>query len=307
MQAASMRLVPVALLLSSPLAAALVLPATAGPPRAVVAARRAARVRLAADGGELVPADGGVIEGTTRLLTAADVEEVGNLVEDEEWLGLGMEMWIVMRSAVRESLKKNVRDFTGEDDYKIGDLSKETDARIKDEIAKLRGKEEYELGDLSLAIDAMVKEEVCKATGKDDYEFGDLSVELDTRVKAAAASFAGKEAYEAGDLSREIGKRAKARAIEFTGNGDYQFGDVTKELNRRRAEWVDGYLGKEYEFGDLTKKMVADFTGKDGYEFGDITKKAVASFTGKDEYEFGDITKKLGKMMFGNKDVKKKE
>ena len=57
-----------------------------------------------------------VVEGETRLLTAADVEEVGNLVEDEEWLGLGMEMAIVLRSAFRESVKKNVKEFTGSDD-----------------------------------------------------------------------------------------------------------------------------------------------------------------------------------------------
>ena len=74
---------------------------------------------------------------------------------------------------------------------------------------------------------------------------------------------------------------------------------------------------------------------------GDITKKAVANFTGKDEcappeqprsrqcaqpplkptvldsnrwrravccrYEFGDVTKKLGQMLFGNKEVQKKD
>ena len=30
-------------------------------------------------------------------------------------------------------MKKGVRDFTGKDDYKVGDLSKEVDARVKDE------------------------------------------------------------------------------------------------------------------------------------------------------------------------------
>lgn len=248
-----------------------------------------------------------VVEGETRLLTAADVEEVGNLAEDEEWLGLGMEMAIVVRSAFRESVKKNVKEFTGSEDYKVGDLSKAADEKIKGEIAKLRGKDEYELGDLSLAMDALVKDEVCKMTGKDSYEAGDLSVEIDARVKVAAAKFAGKETYEAGDLTREISKRAKASAIEFTGRSDYSFGDVSRELNKRRAEWVTGYLGKEYAFGDLTTKLVSDFTGKDDYKFGDLTKTAVKNFTGKDEYEFGDISKKLGQMMFGNKDVKKKE
>jgi hypothetical protein len=49
-------------------------------------------------------------------LTAAEVEEVGNLVADDEWLGLAMVLAIVVRSAVRESAKKSVREFTGNDE-----------------------------------------------------------------------------------------------------------------------------------------------------------------------------------------------
>ena len=67
--------------------------------------------------GELVPSGDVVATGeTTRMLTSADEEAVGNLVEDEEWLGLGTEMFIVLRSSLRESLKKNTRDFTGSDE-----------------------------------------------------------------------------------------------------------------------------------------------------------------------------------------------
>ena len=67
--------------------------------------------------GELVPSEDDVATGeTTRMLTAADEEVVGNLVEDEEWLGLGTEMFIVLRSSLRESLKKNTREFTGNDE-----------------------------------------------------------------------------------------------------------------------------------------------------------------------------------------------
>lgn len=101
-------------------------------------------------------------------LTPAQKAEVGNLVEDDEWLGLAMELAIVTRSAIRESMKANVREFTGKDDYKIGDLSKEADARIKSAVADMRGKDEYELGDLSVALDTIAKEEVCKLTGKDE-------------------------------------------------------------------------------------------------------------------------------------------
>ena len=110
-------------------------------------------------------------EGETRAMTAAEVEEVGNLVADDEWLGLAMELAIVLRSSVRESAKKNVRDFTGKDEYKIGDVSKELDARVKGMVAEYRNKDEYELGDLSIALDTMAKEEVKKMTGKDECKY----------------------------------------------------------------------------------------------------------------------------------------
>ena len=70
--------------------------------------------------GELVPSGDVVATGeTTRMLTSADEEAVGNLVEDEEWLGLGTEMFIVLRSSLRESLKKNAREFTGSDECEL--------------------------------------------------------------------------------------------------------------------------------------------------------------------------------------------
>ena len=70
--------------------------------------------------GDLVPSGDMVATGeTTRMLTSADEEAVGNLVEDEEWLGLGTEMIIVLRSSLRESLKKNAREFTGSDECEL--------------------------------------------------------------------------------------------------------------------------------------------------------------------------------------------
>ena len=191
-----------------------------------------------------------VVEGTTRALTAAEVEEVGNLAADDEWLGLAMELAIVMRCAVRESVKSSVRDFTGKDDYKLGDLSTEADARIKDAVASLRGKDEYELGDLSAALDEIATEEVCRLTGKESYTPGDLSLEVDSRIKSAVATYCGKEEYEAGDLSREVASRVSKQVTEFTGKGNYEFGDISREIERRRGAWVVDYLGKQdYEFG----------------------------------------------------------
>lgn len=69
-------------------------------------------------------------------------EAVGNLVADDEWAGLSMELSEVVRIAVLEDLKKNTREFLGKEDYNVGDLTKEIDARVKEGIAGLRGKEE---------------------------------------------------------------------------------------------------------------------------------------------------------------------
>ena len=80
-------------------------------------------------------------------LSAEEKEAVGNLVADEEWAGLSMELADVVRTAVVEDLKKNSRDFLGKDDYAVGDFSKEIDRRVKEEVAKMREKDEYELGE----------------------------------------------------------------------------------------------------------------------------------------------------------------
>jgi len=224
-------------------------------------------------------------ESVNSKLTSDEVEKVGNLVADDEWMGLSMEMSEMVRTAILEDTKKNLGDFIGKDEYKVGDISKEIDSRVKTEVAKLRGKDEYELGDLSVALDNLSKEMTCNLTGKDDYEFGDLSTEIDTRIKSKVADFSGKDTYEFGDLSREIDNRTQKRVKEFIGKEDYEFGDISKEINNRRVEWVSNFLGadaaKDYEFGDITKKTLTNITGKDEYEFGDVTKKVLGDMFGK--------------------------
>ena len=60
-------------------------------------------------------------------------EAVGNLVADDEWMGLSMELSELVRMAVIEDLKENAREFLGKDEYKVGDISKEIDTRVKNE------------------------------------------------------------------------------------------------------------------------------------------------------------------------------
>mmetsp|Transcript_74807 Transcript_74807/g.173310 ORF Transcript_74807/g.173310 Transcript_74807/m.173310 type:complete len:331 (+) Transcript_74807:82-1074(+) len=240
-------------------------------------------------------------------LTEAEEREVGNLVEDDEWLGLGMELAIVLRCSIREGAKGALRDFLGKDNYELGDVSKEADQRVKALVAEIRGKPDYEIGDLSLALDEIAKDEVCKFAGKEpgEYEFGDLSTEVDRRVKAMVVEFSGKESYEPGDLSRTVAERTATAVADFTGKEGYTFGDISREIEQRRAQWVSDFLGtQDYQFGDITKKLIADFTGKEDYQFGDVTKRAISNFTGKDEYEFGDITRTIGQALFGNKPKK---
>lgn len=78
-------------------------------------------------------------------LSVEEQQKIGNLVADEEWAGLSMELADVVRTAVIEDLKKNSRDFLGKEDYLVGDFSKEIDKRVKAEIAKIREKDEYEV------------------------------------------------------------------------------------------------------------------------------------------------------------------
>jgi len=239
------------------------------------------------DGEEPTAEDGeGIVENNSKL-TDEEVEQVGNLVADDEWMGLSMELSEMVRIAVIEDTKKNVGDFIGKDDYKVGDITKEIDTRVKDEVAKMRGKDDYELGDLSLALDKLSKDMTCNLIGKEpgEYEFGDLSKEIDTRVKSTVSEFCGNDSYEFGDLSKEIDRRAQSRVKEFIGKEDYEFGDISKEIEVRRGEWVTSFLGEEaaknYEFGDITKQALNNFTGKDDYEFGDVSKKVFGDLFGK--------------------------
>jgi len=68
-------------------------------------------------------------------------EAVGNLVADDEWTGITMELTEVVRTAILEDIKSNARDFLGKDEYKLGDISKEVDDRVKEEISNFRGKD----------------------------------------------------------------------------------------------------------------------------------------------------------------------
>ena len=210
-------------------------------------------------------------------------EAIGNLVADDEWAGVTMELGELVKKAVLEDIKAKGREFLGKEEYMVGDLSKEIDARVKQGVADIRGKPEYEIGDLVITLDQMSKNMTEQLTGK-PYEVGDLSVELDRRIKNAVAAYIGKDEYEAGDLTRTVTEKVTTRVDELLAN--YELGDITREVNRRRVEWVKNFLGEE---------AVAN------YKFGDVTKKFATMITGKEEYQLGDVSKKILGNLFGNK------
>lgn len=51
-------------------------------------------------------------------LSPEEVSKVGNLVADDEWMGLGMELSELVRCAIIEEVKKTTSDFIGKDDYR---------------------------------------------------------------------------------------------------------------------------------------------------------------------------------------------
>ena len=46
-------------------------------------------------------------------------EKIGNLVADDEWMGLSMEITELVRTAIIEDVKAKTSDFIGKDEYKV--------------------------------------------------------------------------------------------------------------------------------------------------------------------------------------------
>jgi hypothetical protein len=86
--------------------------------------------------------DSETLDSPTEMTEEKKKEVVGNLVANDEWEGLTLELAELVRLSIVEDVKKNARDFLGKDDYKLGDFSKKVDTRVKDEVAIMRGKEE---------------------------------------------------------------------------------------------------------------------------------------------------------------------
>ena len=63
-------------------------------------------------------------DGTASKISEEEVEKVGNLILDDEWMGLSMELSELVRVAVLEDVKSKTTDFIGKDDYKVRFVSR---------------------------------------------------------------------------------------------------------------------------------------------------------------------------------------
>lgn len=96
-----------------------------------------------------------VDETMKKLSVEERKERIGSLIADDEWLGLAVEMTEAVRTAVVQDVKKKQQavvggvkgkttEFIGKEEYKVGDILKTLDAKVKNEVASLRGKDECE-------------------------------------------------------------------------------------------------------------------------------------------------------------------
>ena len=87
-------------------------------------------------------------------------EKIGKMIADDEWYGLAVEMTEAVRAAVVQDVMKKQKavadgvkgkttEFIGKDQYKVGDIAKTLDAKVKQEVANLRGKDDCESDKMS--------------------------------------------------------------------------------------------------------------------------------------------------------------
>jgi hypothetical protein len=59
------------------------------------------------------------IDVSSSTLSEEETEKIGNLVADDEWMGLTMELSELVRVAVIQDVKTKTSEFIGKDEYKV--------------------------------------------------------------------------------------------------------------------------------------------------------------------------------------------
>ena len=161
-------------------------------------------------------------------------------------------------------IKSKVNEFTGEDSYKFGDLTKEITRRV--------ASGQYTLDDLFILLKGLA---VIGASMSPVAGFLPVKLLVNLLDYSILNDVAGKVASA---LAIELDRRVKGALL---GNEEYKLGDATKSTI---AKAINGYTGKEeYEFGDITKKVVAMY--KDNVK---PESRAVINITAKEDSSVED-------------------
>ena len=196
-------------------------------------------------------------------LLAKQQEYVQNMVTDDEWNGVTVQLQNLVSSQIVEDVKAKAHDFLNMDrTHKLRNIAEKVHQRVLEEVETMRANN-VKVDEFSRSVATTTKTLTEEFTGK-AYEMGELSKDIDTKIKKSVATYVGKEEYETGDLSRAIADKAKTVAEELQANHKVQ--EIARVVNERRIQWITDILGeeaaKDYKFGDISKKFAMQYTGK---------------------------------------------
>lgn len=114
------------------------------------------------------------VAGLAAMPVAVLLATYGTVLKAELGVRAVKEVGVRLTERASQGIADSVKDYTGKDEYKFGDLTEAT-------VRKVTGSDEYKFGDLT-------KGAVKRVTGKDEYRFGDISKSIFKRLKGSTES-----------------------------------------------------------------------------------------------------------------------
>ena len=114
------------------------------------------------------------VAGLAAMPAAVLLATYGTVLKAELGVRAVKEVGVRLTERASQGIADSVKDYTGKDEYKFGDLTEAT-------VRKVTGSDEYKFGDLT-------KGAVKRVTGKDEYRFGDISKSIFKRLKGSTES-----------------------------------------------------------------------------------------------------------------------
>lgn len=104
------------------------------------------------------------VAGFAALPAAALISTYGAVLQLELGGRAVQELGTRVAERAKDDIAQSVRDYTGKDEYRFGDVTEAT-------VRKVTGSNDYKFGDIT-------RNAVKSVTGKDEYKFGDISKSL---------------------------------------------------------------------------------------------------------------------------------